>query len=267
MDEGLTRRRAPAGAEPLPRFIVAPEDVRGDVIVVRGAEGHHARNVLRLDKGDGFVAVDGRGAEYDAVVQMRTTDGIRGRVTRATRRNREPVAQLTLGIPLLPTPKIALIVGQATALGVREFVIYESARAVKRTVTPLELKHLNAVAAAVVKQSLRSVVPPVVGPKPLTEVIRAANRFDGAFLCRLDATADPLPRLLGRRPSTANKLIVAVGPEGGFEPEEEEAAGAAGWRTLDLGPRRLRTETAAPIACALILYAAGDLGPAGGPAR
>jgi 16S rRNA (uracil1498-N3)-methyltransferase len=54
---------------------------------------------------------------------------------------------------------------------------------------------------------------------------------------------------------------VAVGPEGGFDPAEEESAADAGFKILDLGPLRLRADLAGAVACALIFHASGDLGP------
>ena len=55
-------------------------------------------------------------------------------------------------------------------------------------------------------------------------------------------------------------LAVFIGPEGGLSPEEAQAGRAAGLRPVSLGPRILRTETAAIVVCALVLYEAGDLG-------
>ncbi len=82
-------------------------------------------------------------------------------------------------------------------------------------------------------------------------------------MCKPDAAAEPLADAIGGKKAAPGKILVAVGPEGGLDAEEEERAADAGFRTLDLGPRRLRAELAGAIACALIFYAAGDLGPAG----
>jgi len=256
-------RRQAGGGEPPPRFLVAPDSVRGEAVYVRGPEGHHARRVLRLEKGDAFVAVDGRGAEYEAVVHIATADGLVGRIVRTTRRSREPIAQVTLAVPMLRPAKLAQLVAEATALGARGFVLFECARAPKREPSPLELAHLNAVAAAAMKQSLRSVLPAVTGPKTWGEVLQAAARFELAFICRRQPAAEPLAATLGPRKPQALNFLVAVGPPGGFEPAEEEDAAAVGLKPLDLGPRRLRTEQAATTACTLILHAMGDLGPAG----
>ncbi len=256
---------ARAGGEPPPRFLVEAGDVRDGIVRLRGAEGHHAKNVVHLARGDRFVAIDGRGAEYEAVVQILTADGLIGKVARTTRRTREPATQITLAQALTKPANLAAVISQATALGVWDFLLFVSARARARTLTAREQAHLSAVAAAAAKQSLRSVVPNVVGPMPFGEALRAAHKYDLAFLCRPAAAAEPLATALSGRRPRASRILVMVGPEGGLEPAELQHAGEIGFRSLDLGPRRLRTELAGPVACALILHAAGDLGPRARP--
>jgi len=254
-------RRERQGGEPPPRFFVPAEDVRGDTVRLTGDEGHHARDVLRLNPGDVFIALDGRGAEHEAVVSVYTADGLVAKIRRTTRRSREPLTSLALAQAVIKPPKLAAVVAFGTALGVAEFIFFESARSLRRDVDAGELSHLNAVAAAAVKQSLRSVLPAVHPPVSLECVLTSGRRYDRALACVEDDGAPPLAKTLaGRRPA-ANRILVVVGPEGGWDGREREQAAAAGFAPLDLGPRRLRSELAAPAACALVLFAAGDLGP------
>lgn len=250
-------------AEPPPRFIVGPEDVADGIVRLRGSEGHHAKNVLHLGRGDPFVAVDGRGAEYEATVEIRTPDGLLGKVLRTTRRSREPLARVVLAQALVKPQALAAIVHQATALGAYEFVVFECARSLRREFPPRERQHLEAVARAAVKQSLRSVVPRISGPQSYAETLKYGRSLEVAFQCRPEAGATPLAAVVADGRPGPSRFIVMVGPEGGFTADEEEQATGAGWRALDLGPRRLRSELAGPVACALILHAAGDLGPWG----
>lgn len=249
------------GGEPPPRFLVGPDDVRQGSVHLRGEEGHHARNVFRLRPGDPFVAIDGQGAEYEAVVQIQTPDGLIGKITHTTRRTREPLARLTLAQAVVKAPKLSAVVAFGTALGVAEFVLFESVRTQKRTVDDTELRHLNAVAASTVKQSLRATLPLMRGPLTYQEVIREAAAYNRAFICASDPAATPIATSLAARVKLPNRILVVVGPEGGFDDGEVEEARALGLKTFDLGPRRLRAELAAPTACALALFAVGDLGP------
>lgn len=254
-------RGAAATREPPPRFIVSTDDIRGEAVRVAGAEGHHARNVLRLEKGAPFVAIDGKGGEYEAVVHHRTSDGVVGKIVRTCRRTREPVVQLTLALPLIRVAKLADIIGPATALGVWCFLLYECERTPKSGITDLERKHLRGVIAAAVKQSLRAVLPDLVGPLTWDEMTNQLNAYDLAFFCRPEPTTPSLAAVLEETQKPPRTFLVAVGPEGGYSPEEEATARI--FKTLDLGPRRLRTEVAAIAACALVLNAVGDLGPSG----
>lgn len=250
----------PGGREPPPRFIVSPTDIVDDVLYLRGEEGHHARNVLRLRRGDGLVAIDGTGGEYEATVQVHTADGLIARVTKRRRRSNEPLTRLTLAQGVTRNAKLTLVVGQAVPLGVSEVLLVSCARSAAE-VTENELRHLNAVATAATKQALRAVVPPVTGPVSWQEAIKRGGRQDLRFICLPSDRAAPLATAVASKPRRGLNVIILAGPEGGFEPREIEEAEAAGFRALDLGPRRLRSELAATAACALVLHAAGDLGP------
>ncbi|HUU56516.1 MAG TPA: RsmE family RNA methyltransferase [bacterium] len=260
---GSSGRPERPSAEPPPRFIIDPDDVRDGIVRLRGAEGHHARNVIRLGRGDPFVAIDGRGVEYEAVVEVRSGDGLLGKVMRTTRRSREPLARVVLAQALLRPAELGAVVSQGTELGVSEFALFECGRSQRREVPPRELEHLRGVAAAAVKQSLRAVLPKVAGPVSFGDVLAHGRDADVAFICKADPAAEPLAEVLGRRKPRPSRFVVAVGPEGGFDRAEEERALDAGFKILELGPRRLRADFAGAVACALIFHASGDLGPTG----
>jgi 16S rRNA (uracil1498-N3)-methyltransferase len=258
---GSSGRPERPSAEPPPRFIIDADDVRDGIVRLSGAEGHHARNVLRLGRGDAFVAIDGRGAEYEAVVEIRSGDGLLGKVVRTTRRSREPLARVTLAQALLRPAELGTVVSQATALGVSEFLFFESGRSQNRELPPREIQHLRGVAAAAVKQSLRAVLPKIAGPVSFGDVLAHGRAADVAFVCDADATAEPLADAFRNRKPPPSRFVVAVGPEGGLDAGEVESALDAGFKILDLGPRRLRADLAGAVACSLVFHASGDLGP------
>jgi 16S rRNA (uracil1498-N3)-methyltransferase len=263
MASGSAPGRERRGGEPPPRFIISAEDVREGIVRLAGSEGHHAKNVLRLVRGDRFVAIDGRGAEYEAVVQILTGDGLIGEVVRTSRRSREPVTQLTLAQALAKPATLAEAVKDATALGVWRFLLFECARVETREISPRELDHLRGVTAAAAKQSLRAVVPEITPPVAFNELLKAAAGFERAVICTPHPQAASASRILGSRHPRPSRILVAVGPEGGFDEEEERRALNAGFHPLHLGPRRLRSELAGIVAAALLFNEAGDLGPAG----
>jgi 16S rRNA (uracil1498-N3)-methyltransferase len=119
------------------------------------------------------------------------------------------------------------------------------------------------VAREAAKQCGRAVVPEVETPRPLDEWLQALAPADVA-LCLWEGEAPPLAGVLGAlvpRPRTAAAI---VGPEGGLARQEVERARAHGYRSVSLGPRILKTETAGPAIVALLQFAFGDVGrPAG----
>ena len=101
-------------------------------------------------------------------------------------------------------------------------------------------------------------VPPSVG---VASVGVAAGR--SAFLLVRSTTEASLAGALAGLASAPRAAVVLVGPEGGLAPDEVEAARAAGWRTVTLGRRILRTETAGPAILAVLQARFGDLGAIG----
>jgi 16S rRNA (uracil1498-N3)-methyltransferase len=107
------------------------------------------------------------------------------------------------------------------------------------------------------------VIPDVEPPRPLGPWL-AARPAAGLLLCLWEREPSPLSRVL---PDAAvDRITVVIGPEGGLADGEVAALRAAGALVAGLGPRILRTETAGPVAVALLQARYGDLGPAGAPA-
>ena len=116
------------------------------------------------------------------------------------------------------------------------------------------------VAVSSVKQCGRSVVPEVAPPAALTTCLASARESELA-LCLWEGTAPPLATACAAA-GRPRRVAVLVGPEGGLDPVEVEAATAAGWRLASLGPRILRTETAGATIVAILQWRFGDMGSA-----
>jgi len=103
-------------------------------------------------------------------------------------------------------------------------------------------------------------VPDVAPPRPLEACLDEARDADLA-LCLWEGGAPPLGAVLAeaKRP---RRVVVLVGPEGGLDRREVDAARAQGWHVVGLGARILRTETAGPAIIAILQARWGDLGTA-----
>lgn len=240
----------------LPRLYLEQE-LDGTRLTLAAPESHYLGHVLRLQRGDRLLVFNGRGAERLASVESLQRRGATLQLYDTLRPLPEPPLVLTLVQALPKSDAMDFIVQKATELGVRTLVpVYtefcvvnlDAERAVRR------LEHWRRIAQSACEQCGRHRPPQVEPPVALAEALAALP--SGAARVALEPTAG---RNFREHLDAPDGLVVAVGPEGGF--------GAADWRRLDaarfaraaLGPRVLRTETAALAACAIAQSRWGDL--------
>jgi 16S rRNA (uracil1498-N3)-methyltransferase len=229
----------------------------------RGA--HYLRHVLRLRPGEEFIVFDGTGAEYRVALRVQAGQAAGEILERLPDRPPQRL-RLTLYQGLPKGKKLPLIIQKITELGAARLVPVQSARATVR----LEGREAEAkcwrwqkIADEAAKQS-HGVQPLQVAPvMTWAEALADWRAAGGPGLMPDEALAGEAER--GLREALAalgqpETLSVFIGPEGGLAPEEAAAGREAGLLPVSLGPRILRTETAAIVVCALLLYEAGDLG-------
>jgi len=251
-----------AGAKGAPgtRVHVRPDAVRDGRVVLDADETRHVRRVLRLRVGDLVSAMDGLGHEW--TVRL-TALGARaeGEILEAGASAPESPLHLTLAQGLPKGDKLDTVIRMSTELGVAAIVPLLSARSVPRAEAGAARRgRWERVAREAAKQCGRAVVPTVGAPSTLADWLAKRDR-DGLLLCLWEREPVSLAeRLPARAPSRA---AVVIGPEGGLADDEVTALRAAGAIVAGLGPRLLRTETAGPVAVALLQARWGDLGTAG----
>ncbi len=217
---------------------------------------HHAVRVLRLQTGTAVVLFDGSGAEYLAELTVTGKDSASVLPGPARFPAVESPLPVWLGQGLSQADKFDLVLQKSVELGVsaltplalqRSLVRLDAERGAKR------LAHWQGVVVAACEQSGRVRVPRVDGQHTLAQWIAGlpvgALRLRLAPEATLDVAALELP---------AQGVVLAVGPEGGFDPAEVAQLDAAGFIGVRLGPRILRTETAALAALAALQAWHGD---------
>jgi len=237
----------------VPRFVVAPAIVRGDSRELDAETVRHLR-ALRLRVGDAVVLTDGEGGQRGATIEQLDPGRAIVLLDDAAVPQNESSLELTLCVALLKRDKLEWVIEKGTELGVSRFVLVESERS-RSEAGRVRPDRLARVARAAVEQSQRCLVPGIEGPVPLAAALAApAAPATRLFFWENAETANWTDEL-----SAATSVIAMVGPEGGFSLGEAEAAGAAGWRLVGLGPRILRAETAAIAAATLVQFLCGDL--------
>ena len=244
------------------RVFVRPEAVQGERVRFDAAEAHHLRRVLRLRAGALVEATDGAGRVYRVRLMALDPGGAWGAIEAASCPAAESPCAITLAQAWLKGDRMRWLVQKATELGVARIIPVESARAVRRPgqagAPPGD--RWQRIAREAVKQCGRVVVPVIDSPRPLAAVLAEAPHHDAAWLFAPDG-GEPLDAM-ARATGHPARMLLLVGPEGGFAREEVDQAREAGLRLVSLGTRVLRGESAGLTAVALCQYLFGDLGRA-----
>jgi 16S rRNA (uracil1498-N3)-methyltransferase len=243
----------------LSRVFVAEPLAPGATLELTGSAAAHLARVLRLSAGDELTLFNGRGGEFAARIAALSAASVRVTVQGHAALERESPLALTLAQGISRADRMDLVVQKATELGVRRLIPLACARSVVRldaAQAARKLAHWRKVAIAACEQCGRNRLPELAPPLPLGAFLAAQAHEDPGQLRLLLAPAGAARPALPKAVSGASLLI---GPEGGLSAEEQAAALAAGFVALRLGPRILRTETAALTACALLQREFGDL--------
>lgn len=169
----------------------------------------------------------------------------------------EARTEITLCHCLPKSDKLETVVQKSVELGVHSIWPIASARCVSRwdsKSAEKKLARLQKIALEAAQQSGRGIVPQILPPAELSFALEAAAK-EGNVLFFYEQGRASLKEALQK---AGGRLILFVGPEGGFEPGEAELAASLGAEILSLGPRILRTETAPLAALSAILYEKGD---------
>jgi 16S rRNA (uracil1498-N3)-methyltransferase len=242
----------------MPRFFVPQRDIADGKARLQGGEFRHLQRVLRLREGDTVTLFDDARSEHQGVIVSLSPRVATVRIIASAAPARESPLAVTLyqGVP--KGRKMDLIVEKATELGVVSIVPFVSAFGmVSVAAVASKRERWQRIALAAAKQSGRTTIPEIAATLTFPEVLTAAAAMDRALLFFEDAGAIPLSAAAtATKPMTA---AIVIGPEGGFSSDEVTRALNGGILVCGLGPRILRTETAALVATALVQARWGDL--------
>lgn len=241
------------------RLYIAGTYESGSELRLEPDRHHYVSRVLRLRAGSELKIFDGNGREFTAAIMTISRHGTEIRVGSETTAQTESHLRIHLVQGISRGERMDFVIQKATELGVKRIttvltkrgvVKLDAARGEKRR------KHWQNVAASASEQSGRVKLPLIDAPAPLLDWLAdKPERVDAQLILRPGAH---LPLAASRAPQT--KVCLLIGPEGGFEDAEYDAAEAAGFEPVSLGPRILRTETAATSALAVLQSLWGDLG-------
>jgi 16S rRNA (uracil1498-N3)-methyltransferase len=243
-----------------------PEWRQGDQIVLPPEEAHHALRVRRIRPGEEMIVVDGEGGWCRTVAEgaaMHERGGrgaptLRVRILEERHEVGEPPWRLTIAQGVGKGRKFDFVVEKATELGAAAFIPLSTDREIVPMRSPGALtrhERWRRIAVAAMKQCGRSRLPDIEMPQSMHELAPRFKDFDLALVAWEHEELTTIPAALRAAeiaPGTPCRILIMVGPEGGFTSNEIETAIEAGAVMVTLGERRLRTETAGFVVAALV---------------
>ncbi len=240
------------------QFFVEPSQIQGKKIIITGSDVNHIRNVLRMKPGEEIAVSNGTdGREYRCGIEEFAEDTVVCTLRFIKEEGVELPCEIYLFQALPKADKMELIVQKAVELGVREIIPV----AAKRCVVKLDEKKAagkvnrwQGISEAAAKQSRRGVIPVVHAPVSFREAVETARDMDVRLIPYELAKDMSHTRSLIEAVEPGQRIAVFIGPEGGFEESEIQAALAAGIEPVTLGRRILRTETAGLAVLSWLMY-------------
>ncbi|MCW8919009.1 MAG: 16S rRNA (uracil(1498)-N(3))-methyltransferase [Gammaproteobacteria bacterium] len=226
-------------------------------IALEGNAARHLGRVLRLTVGDELLLFDGTGGEYPAHIVEQEKQGLWVVCGERQERSRESPLQLTLAQGVSKGERMDYTIQKAVELGISRIVPVATERSVvnlKGERLQRRMEHWRGVIISACEQCGRNTLPELLPLNSLGQWLQQPLDGRGLLLDHRATMGSSELELLG------NACTLLIGPEGGLSEREQGAARAAGYLGLRLGPRVLRTETAALAALAAIQSRWGDLG-------
>ncbi|HET9418739.1 MAG TPA: 16S rRNA (uracil(1498)-N(3))-methyltransferase [Chthoniobacterales bacterium] len=242
------------------RFYISPQQWNPDLLVLTGAQAHHARDVLRLGRDDKVAVFNGRGREITAKIV--DVSGREVSLAKLTQSETPPLrSRILLGQAIPKGKNMDLIVQKAVELGVAEIFPLISARTIVDLAQDEARKKQakwQTVAIEAAKQSGQNWLPQIHLPQTMKQFFAELPPSDLQLIGSLQPGALHLKKILAEfaaehrcRP---HSVLMLIGPEGDFTPAELALARSHACRPITLGPIILRVETAAIYCLSVLSY-------------
>jgi len=240
-------------------FFIRPDQFASGLVNLEADDAHHLRVVLHAQPGQKIAVLDNSGREWPAtLLEMGKTKAV-ARLGEPFSPPTEPSVKITVAQALPKvTDKMEQVLQRGTEIGASGFWAFAS----ERSLTHLEgERHTKregrwqAIIKTAAEQAHRAILPTLRVEGGFADVVAAAGDFDLALLAYEGERETTLKAALSAAPTPPVHLLVIIGPESGLTDGEVKAARRAGIKPVSLGPRILRTETAAMVMVSQLLFA------------
>jgi len=245
------------------RFFVEKKNINleNNTCIIEGEDVKHISKVLRCKIGEEIEVCDKDNSEYICEITNISKDLVELNILNKVDVKREADIRVKLYQGLPKGPKMEMILQKLTEVGVCEIVLVQTKRSVSKVDDKKEDKKIERwerIIYEAAKQSKRGKIPTLRGVLTFKEALADMKENDFNIAPYENERTKSIKQAI--KGVNINNVGIFVGPEGGFEESEIEAIESIGGKSVSLGPRILRTETASLVASSIVLYELSDLG-------
>ena len=237
------------------RFFVPIEAIKGKLITISGNEAHHIIDVMRLRLSDKVVTFDGTGKEYIGVIKEVSRNSLVVEIAQTREAQKKEVAGITLLQALPKKDKMDYIVEKATELGVRSIKPIITERTIpdwNESKKKSQADRWRKIALEAAKQCGRLDIPQVAAIASFTDAVKGFTGLDLKLIAILNEEAVPVKEAI--KDFKSGNVVISIGPEGDFSPNEAKIAKEFGFKAISLGPRVLKSDTAGLALISILNY-------------
>ena len=229
--------------------------------IISGTDARHIRTVLRMKVGDTLAVFDGKGNDYEAEVMAISPDEIRVSPVSRIDFTVDSPAKITIAQAVLKGKKMDLLARQITELGMTRWAPFFSERSIPMPSADKlsgRLERWKTIVIESLKQCQRSRLTEIRPVSSFEETLKMEQQADIKLIFWEEETRT-LSEVLDSAPAECDGIVAVLGPEGGFSEAEIKKAVSLGYKSVSLGPRVMKAETATISVCTLMQYLFGDM--------
>ena len=252
------------------RFFINPHQINWQekkATIADSDQTYKISRVLRLRENDQIVLLDGSGLIYNAQIASFFSRAIQCRLLSRRSVNTEPDLKITIAQSLLKGPKFDFALQKNIEVGISEFIPVITSRTVVRVEgngSPRELENrvqrFQKIVRDAAEQSERGMIPMVKNIVSIEELCRQnLSEYDLKLVCLERSQTNGIKEVLNSLQTKVHKVLILIGPEGGFTEDEVKLSLSSGFTSVSLGKRIYRAETVGMVISGILFFYFNDL--------
>ncbi|MDO6655036.1 16S rRNA (uracil(1498)-N(3))-methyltransferase [Anaerobacillus sp. 1_MG-2023] len=242
------------------RYFISASQVQDDYVAIEGEDVKHISKVMRMTVGDNIICCTEDGKSALCELEEINSDLIKAVPLEWLEEQKKLPVHVTIVQGLPKGDKLETVIQKGTELGADQFIPFKAERSIVKwdeQKSAKKLQRLKKIAKEAAEQSHRTTIPSIEMPCSISSLIKASESYDYKLIAYEEEARAGETAMLVQTLHEANvndRIMVVFGPEGGLSDNEVASLIQAGFASCGLGPRILRTETAAMYVLAAVSY-------------